>query len=266
MNGYEEIDLMDLLFYCLKKWRWFIIMMFFFAMVTGIYKYQAIGNENIEKQKLLLEEKIKEETDIEESETIPVLLEDPVSEAIKFAAMGCAMGAFFMVFLFTVKYVMCGKLQNVKNFEHDFGMHLLGMVLVSEKKRWFDFIDIRILRLEKGTYAELSYEEQIRITVSNIQNAVSKEKEIKRIMLAGTIEKEEAEAVALPLTAELKEATFTLSDYKQMLFQSSALNDLKKYDGIIFIEKEGKSYFNYIISEKSLAIDREVKIFGTIIF
>ena len=40
MEGYQEvneINLIDLMFYCLKRWRWIVVCMIFFAVIAGIY-------------------------------------------------------------------------------------------------------------------------------------------------------------------------------------------------------------------------------------
>lgn len=54
----KEINLIDLIFYCLEKWRWFIVFMIILAILAGVYKYKATVNENKAKQEaaLLLEE------------------------------------------------------------------------------------------------------------------------------------------------------------------------------------------------------------------
>ena len=50
-----EINLIDLMFYCLKKWRWIVICMVFFAVATGVYKYQAAITDNQAKKEELLQ-------------------------------------------------------------------------------------------------------------------------------------------------------------------------------------------------------------------
>ena len=41
----SEIDLKDLMFYCLKRWRCIVICMVLFAVLAGVYKYQATVEE-----------------------------------------------------------------------------------------------------------------------------------------------------------------------------------------------------------------------------
>lgn len=60
MNEYQdtyekEISLMDLLFYCLKKWRWIVSAMLVTAVLAGAYKYQATVKENTVKKEAAAE-------------------------------------------------------------------------------------------------------------------------------------------------------------------------------------------------------------------
>lgn len=42
----EEINLMDLIFYCLEKWRWIVVFMIILAIAAGAYKYRGTVKEN----------------------------------------------------------------------------------------------------------------------------------------------------------------------------------------------------------------------------
>ena len=42
----NEVNLIDLIFYCLKRWRWIVVCMIFLAIVAGVYKYQATIMDN----------------------------------------------------------------------------------------------------------------------------------------------------------------------------------------------------------------------------
>lgn len=54
MEGYQEVNeisLVDLMFYCLKRWRWIVVCMLLLAAAAGVYKYQAVIAENQVKEK-----------------------------------------------------------------------------------------------------------------------------------------------------------------------------------------------------------------------
>ena len=98
---------------------------------------------------------------------------------------------------------------------------------------------------------------------ANLKAALSREGAVTKVMLAGTIAKEEAEAVRSRLMEEL--SGVVLSDYERIVFQASALEDLEHFDGIVFLEKKGASYTKLIRKETALAADRGVKILGAVV-
>ena len=66
MNEYQEpyekeISLTELLFFCLKKWRWIAAAMLLAAVLAGIYKYQSTVQENRTKQETQVLEESEEE-------------------------------------------------------------------------------------------------------------------------------------------------------------------------------------------------------------
>lgn len=69
-------------------------------------------------------------------------------------------------------------------------------------------------------------------------------------MLSGTLDETETTMVCQCLISEITEVS--LSPYKQILFQPSALNELENYDGILFLEKRGSSDSSFIRQEKGL--------------
>ena len=204
----------------------------------------------------------------EEGETIvigeTVSYENPAREAVKFGVIGLVLGAFLAAFILVVVYLMSGRLQSTESFREEFGMPLLGQITKSPvKKKVFGFVDKGIQHLEEGGYADITYEEQMKIVAANLKAALSREGAVTKVMLAGTIAKEEAEAVRSRLMEEL--SGVVLSDYERIVFQASALEDLEHFDGIVFLEKKGASYTKLIRKETALAADRGVKILGAVV-
>lgn len=273
MEGYQEvneINLIDLMFYCLKRWRWIIVCMVFLAIVAGIYKYQATITENQEKKEeqlrqaqQLVTEQIEKETK-EESE--PIVFEDPVSSAISFAIIGMVGGACLICLMFGIGYILSGKLHCESNFQEKFGMPLLGVIRKNETKRkLFGFIDRWVCRLEEGPCAKIPRKEQIKIAAINVMAAIHKnpEEKIKRVMLAGTIASNDVIEICDELTEEIEDVTF--SPYGQIVFHASALKKLEYYESVLFIEKKDESYVKLIKQEKELALDRDIRVLGAII-
>ena len=68
MNEYQEtyekeISLVELMFYCLKKWRWIVAAMLAVAVAAGCYKYMSTVKGNQLRQEQALLEKENEDED-----------------------------------------------------------------------------------------------------------------------------------------------------------------------------------------------------------
>lgn len=191
----------------------------------------------------------------------------PMSAAMEFAVLGMILGAGLACLVLIILYWIGGKLKNIDGFTIEYGMPLLGIIRVSGmKKRIFGFIDTFVFRLGGGVYEKISLEEQTKMTVVNVQTAILREgvgRGGQRIMLAGTIPEKAAEKVCKSLTSEIENVLF--SDYRQLVFQSTALKELEAYDGILFLEKKGESSSELIVQEKRMALDRDVKVLGTVV-
>lgn len=211
-------------------------------------------------------ESLTEET-AETSESSEVVLANPITSAVKYLVVGVVGGAFLICFAVMLQYIMSGRLQDTREFTREFGMPMLGLIKDSgSKKRRFGFIDLWIFRLEEGAYARLGSEEQIKLTAANIHTSIAKEigkKEIKKIMIAGTVEEKEAASLYSRLTEDMQEISW--SPYMQIVFRADALEELENYDGIIFIEKRRVSDARFILKERKLALDRDVKVLGTVV-
>jgi len=274
MEGYQEvneINLIDLMLYCLKRWRWIVVCMIFLAIVAGVYKYQATITDNQFKREQQVRqsvmESVEDKTEEEaEAENEPIVFEDPVTSAVTFAVVGMVGGVCIMCLIFCLSYVMGGKLQDISNFQRKFGVPLLGVIRKRDaRKKIFGFVDRWICRLEEGPCAKIPRNEQIKIAAVNVQNAICKnpDKLVKRVMLAGTVASSDVIEICEELVEEIENVTF--SPYRQVVFHAAALKKMEYYEGILFIERQGESYEKLIRQEMDLALDREVRVLGAIV-
>lgn len=201
------------------------------------------------------------------NKNIPVTLKNPISTAVKFSILGLALGAGVSCLALWIFYMLGGRLHNIENFETWFGMPLLGIIRTSgTKKKLFGFIDTWIFQLGGGFYTKISFEEQIKMAAANVQASFARnfaEDGMKKIMIAGTVSEKEVASLYTQLMSEMKE--LSASSYMQIVFQSSALKELEDYDGIVFMENKRVSNAELIVQERRLALDRNVKVLGTII-
>lgn len=237
---------------------------------TDLQKYQSdvlnsyttvLGNLQTAREKL--------ETVIEEEgETIKVeeelVLANPVSTGVKFAIVGLVLGAFLAGFLLILIYLMSGRFQSTEAFREEFGMPLLGEVKApAGKKKIFGFIDTWLYHLEEGAYANISREEQMRIAAASLKGAAAQKEGLKKIMLTGTIAKEDVAEFCGCLKEHVQEVNF--SDYTQIVFDASALEELDDYDAVVFLERKGVSYSKLIKKERELAFGRDIPVLGAIV-
>lgn len=204
----------------------------------------------------------------EEGEMITVeeeiVLANPVSAGVKFAIVGLVLGAFLAAFLLILIYLMSGKLQSTEAFREEFGMQLLGEVKApAGKKKIFGFIDTWLYHLEEGAYANISRDEQMRIAAASLKGAAAQKEGLKKIMLTGTIAKEDVAEFCNCLKEHMREVTF--SDYRQIVFDAAALEELDGYDAVVFLERKGVSYSKLVKKERELAAGREIPVLGTVV-
>lgn len=102
MDEYQEVNeisLIDLMYYCLKRWRWLIVCMIFFAIIAGVYRYQAAITENqLKKEQQSQQSAAKLGEGEVQSEQI--IFEDPISSAVSFAVIGMFGGMCFICLFF----------------------------------------------------------------------------------------------------------------------------------------------------------------------
>jgi hypothetical protein len=204
----------------------------------------------------------------EEGDTITLgqtfSLANPVSAAVKYGIVGLVLGAFLAGFVLILVYLMSGKLQSTEMFREEFGMQLLGEVKAPVgKKKLFGFIDNWLYHLEEGAYANIPREEQMRIAAASLKGAVNQKEGLKKIMLAGTIAKEDVEEFCGCLKEHVQEAEF--SSYKQIVFDAAALEELSDYDAVVFLERKRVSYSKLIKKEREMVSGREIPVLGTIV-
>lgn len=203
-----------------------------------------------------------------EGETVVInaslALDDPSLSALRFAIVGAVLGAFLAIVISMLSYILSNRLQSLDSFEEDFGMELVAYVREDVgKKKFFGFLDRYICRIEAGAYGNIPFEEQVKIACANVKVMAAKNADLKNVMLAGTMAKKDMQDMCVRLAEDINEITF--SDYKQIVFCAADLEELAKYDGILFIEKRGVSATELIQRERVLAECRNVKVLGTIV-
>ncbi len=203
----------------------------------------------------------------EEGETI-VLEEEteeksPAALAVKSAVTGVTLSALLVMFILSLSYIMGGKVHNLDTFEEDYGIKLLGCIAEpASRKGAFGFVDRFIRQMEEGAYAKLSVSEQIKLATANLRTELSKNENLRKVMLAGTIPEKETRNICKQLKNGIEGVTF--SSYQRLVFSSDAVDKLANYDAVVFLEKEGSSQSKFVEKEKKIAEGRGKKVLGVI--
>lgn len=201
---------------------------------------------------------------VAEALTEPVLV-SPLRAGVKYAILGFVLGAFLACFVLVVLFLASDRLRSTEGFERKFGVKLLGRVLEPVRSRGlFGALDRGFQRLREGAYANLSYDEQVKIVTANIKTAASLAAgNATRVMLVGTVASKNVADVCAAFAKKMD--GFSFSDYRQLIFDASALEELSGYDGILFIEKKDVSSVRMICQECKMAADRNVKVLGAVV-
>lgn len=209
----------------------------------------------------------QEEQSVNTTPVVTVSLKDPAALAKQSAIKGLRTGALVAFAVLFIFYLFGERLQSLENFDREFGMPLLSVVRLSEiKRKKFGFIDSLIFRLRGGFYGRIGVDEQIKIAESNVQAVIpknSKGEAPAKIMLAGTASEKDVQALCTKLISEIE--TTSISPYRQLVFQSSAISELGTCDGVVFVEKRGSSHCEFIEQERRLVLDRGVQVLGMIV-
>ncbi len=236
------------------------------------YQTKVLGDYITEMQNLnMLRTEAKSFADNLDTENVasevltePVLA-SPLRAGVKYAILGLVLGAILACIALVVLFLMSDRLRSTENFERKFGVNLLGRVIEPVRSRGlFGALDRGFQRLREGAYANLSYDEQVKIVAANIKAAASLAAgNTIRVMLAGTVASRDVADVCAAFAKKIDGVSF--SDYHQLIFDVSALEELNGYDEILFIEKKDVSSTRMICQECKMAADRNVKVLGAIV-
>lgn len=182
-----------------------------------------------------------------------------LKSGVKYGILGGVLGGFIAVFYSCVSFLMSDKLYSSKELKNRFGIKTLGVFSPEGKKRAFMKIDKWLDRLEhKADMSEADTYEVIAINVENYKDDCSK------ILVTGTVELEILQDVATELSSKCE--TLKLTAAADMNKSPSTLKMLSEYEGIILVEKRGRSIIGEIQKELDVIENLQKKVVGCIIY
>ena len=201
----QEIDLKDMLFHILYRWRSILLAMILVGVAAigyvVVYNLITLPGERAEvrgemqEQMRVLEELEGVEAEQQDAAAITEvkdriqLLDEQLGELqnlspVKYGAIGIAVGLFGMMFLYGIAYVLSDKLRGERELLERYGYHLLGTFPRRRKGKALTGFD-HVLEKKEGGSGQAAEEETYGIISANITNLA---KDGGLFLMTGTVD------------------------------------------------------------------------------
>ena len=179
-----------------------------------------------------------------------------VKSAVKFAVLGGVLGAFIVVFGVCVIFLMSDKVYSSKELKNRYGVKVLGALPSKTCKcpvdRWLNKLEGRVFEADEAVRNGL--------IAQNVCNGLG---EMKKILVAGTVDAARVDALAKALASELPEITIISGG--NMLKDVETLKKLPECDGVVLVEECGVSKYGDIALEIEKVKDLEKSVVGCVV-
>ncbi|MCI8725606.1 MAG: chain-length determining protein [Hungatella sp.] len=166
-----------------------------------------------------------------------------VKSGIKYVLLGGVLGAFMVMFIVCVAFLMSDKVASAKELKNRFNIKTLGVLESKREKKAFGFVDRWLDKLEG---VDVTTPEDIRYEViaANIRNYA---RDSKTLLVTGTVDKAVLDTVA----GKLKELLpgVQISCGEDMRVTAYTLEQLSRHEGVILVEKKGVSTYTGVSQE-----------------
>lgn len=234
-DEYEQVvDLKDLLFHILYRWRSVVVIAILFSVLMVGYAFASNAGNAAEKVS-----SIQTETAEGEEPEAPRTM-----SPVKYGVIGFAAGVFLMVFLYGMAYVLSDRLRGERELGERYGYLLLGVFPHIEGRRFLHGIDRMLVKAE-GVSEGIGEEEVYRIVATNIVNLAG---DCRKVLVTGTIDANRLEEFT-EVTASLVEGVELVMG-PNMNMTASTLEALAMCDAVILVEEKNRSLRTKIQKEQ----------------
>lgn len=230
----QEIDLRDLLFHILYRWRSIVLTG---VLICGLaVGYAFVGNAGIFSGEVRGgQEQTGEADGAEGSEGAADANAADKADPVKYGVLGFAGGAFLLIFFYAAGYVFSDKIRGERELRERYGYNLLGTLPKTRKRGFLSGIDRMLEKLE-GSAEPITEEEAYWIIAINIINLA---KTGGAFLVTGTVALEKLQEITEVLSAQVENVT--LMSCANMNRTASTLEALAECDAVILVEERGRS-------------------------
>lgn len=254
----QEIDLKDLLFHILYRWRSILLIMILAGAVAiayaSVYNMVVLPGDRAEvrgrmqeQMKTLeeLEEVEPEQQDVAAitaaNEQIQLIQEEldglKERDLMKYCIIGIAVGLFGMVFCYGIGYVLSDRMRGERELLERYGYHLLGTFPRRRKGKLLQGID-RLVEKKEGVSGQTTDEEVYGIISANITNLA---KDGGLFLVTGTVDGGKLQRLTKAILPMLQKNVM-LAVGADMNRTASTVESLGECDAVILVEERGRSF------------------------
>lgn len=256
------INLKDLIYRILKKWRQLILLMLIGAVLLtvlgGVKSYQAAEEAKVKREEQIAAGGPKEG---EKEIVVPAVQWVSVTNIV----LGAFVGAFVVCGFVAVPYLVSGKLRTKGDLKDAYGVTLLGSVRKTKiKKRVFNQVDHWLEKVFYPKKKGFSEENRIEMICTDIKLA-AKRGQMKTLYLTGAADDKESKELMDMLSEKLEESLSKVSYGKSVVYDSESLENLVEADGVVLVERVDASGYVDIERELEFCKRYEIPVIGCVV-
>ena len=185
--------------------------------------------------------------------------------SLKYVFLGILLAVFVYAFLIFVRYVLNTKIRATDELQQIYGIDQLGMIPANkDEKKFFAFIDRRILALRNRNKRRFSQEEALTLTSVAVQMAAERN-HIQTIYFCGCDLKEETEYVYQNMKESLEKACVQTVLVNNVLYDAAAMKSLEAAEAVVLVEKAGSTLYTEITQELEIFKREEIRVLGGVL-
>ena len=247
----QEIDLRDLLFHILYRWRRILLAA---VLVCGLAAGYAVFSNAASSAERNPQGEEPQAAEGEQGESA-----EKTADTVKYAAAGFLGGAFILTFWYGMGYVLSDKLRGERELRERYGYYLLGTVPREGKKRLFGWIDRLLEKWDRGSEG-ITPEEACWIISINIINLA---RTGGTFLVTGTVEIERLQELVEIISSQVENVTLTAG--ADMNRTAGTLETLAECDAVILVEERGRSLRREIQKEQESIAALEKPVVGYVV-